>query len=183
MCLWFNGNIFNVIVVYFFRIYPNMIVKMGHTLCATESENDDHKPNMPAEAWIYRLYCQCNPILYSYNHWPRKHYNDVITIAMASQITSLTIVYSTVYSSADQRKHQSCASLAFVWGIHRWPVSSPHKGPVTRKMFPFDDVIMSFHILRLDLTRLYKTSQLTNSQSGCKIIQHLTQTVIGKYWI
>ena len=38
---------------------------------------------------------------------------------IASQITSLTIVYSTVYSDADQRKHQSPASLAFVWGIHR----------------------------------------------------------------
>ena len=62
--------------------------------------------------------------------------------AMASQITSLTIVYSTVYSGADQRKHQSCASLAIVRGIHRWPVNSPHKGPVTRKMFPFDNVIM-----------------------------------------
>ena len=60
----------------------------------------------------------------------------------ASQITSLTIVYSTVYSDADQRKHQSAASLAFVRGIHRGPVNSPHKGPVTRKMFPFDDVIM-----------------------------------------
>ena len=53
-----------------------------------------------------------------------------------------TIVYSTVYSDADQRKHQSSASLAFVWGIHRGPVNSPHKGPVTRKMCPFDDVIM-----------------------------------------
>ena len=62
--------------------------------------------------------------------------------AMAYQITSLTIVYSTVYSSADQRKHQSSASLAFVRGIHRSPVNSPHKRPVTRKMFPFDDVIM-----------------------------------------
>ena len=59
--------------------------------------------------------------------------------AMASQITSLTIVYSIVYSGAGQRKHQSSASLAFVQGIHRWPVNSPHKGPVTRKMFPFDD--------------------------------------------
>ena len=39
---------------------------------------------------------------------------------MASQITSLTIVYSTVYSGADQIKHQSSASLAFVMGIHRW---------------------------------------------------------------
>ena len=62
--------------------------------------------------------------------------------AMASQITSLTIVYSTVNSGADQRKHQSSASLAFVRGIHWWTVYSPHKGPVTRKMFLFDDVIM-----------------------------------------
>ena len=62
--------------------------------------------------------------------------------AIASLITSLTIVYSTVYSDADQRKHQSSASLAFVWGIHRGPVNSPHKWPVTRKTFPFDDVIM-----------------------------------------
>ena len=72
----------------------------------------------------------------------RGHYSDVIMGAITSQITSLTIVYSTVYSNADQRKHQSSSSLAFVWGIHRWPVNSPYKGPVTRKMFPFDDVIM-----------------------------------------
>ena len=70
------------------------------------------------------------------------HYTDVIMGTMASQITSLTIVYSTVYSDTDQRKHQSSASLAFVWGVHRGPVNSPHKWPVTRKMFPFDDVIM-----------------------------------------
>ena len=65
---------------------------------------------------------------------------------IASQITSLTIVYSTIYSGADQSKHQSSASLAFVWGIYRGPVNSPHKWPVTRKMFPFDDVIMAFLI-------------------------------------
>ena len=70
------------------------------------------------------------------------HYNDVIMSAMASQIISPTSVYSTVYSGADQRKHQSSASLAFVRGIHRWPVNSPYKRPVTRKMLPFDDVIM-----------------------------------------
>ena len=66
------------------------------------------------------------------------HYNDVIMGVITSQITSLTIVYS----DANQRKHQSSASLAFVRGIHRGPVNSPHKWPVTRKMFPFDDVIM-----------------------------------------
>ena len=63
--------------------------------------------------------------------------------AISSLITRFMIVYLTVYSDADQRKHQSSASLAFVWGIHRGPVNSPHKWPVTRKMFPFDDVIMS----------------------------------------
>ena len=70
---------------------------------------------------------------------------------MASQITSLTIVYSSVYSGADQRKHQSSASLAFVRGIHHSPVTSPHKGPVTRKMFPFCDVIMNIRDLDLDI--------------------------------
>ena len=70
--------------------------------------------------------------------------------AIASQITSLTLVYSTCYSGVDQRKHQSSTSLAFVRGIHRWPVNSPHKWPVTRKMFPFDDVIMQWHVPKAD---------------------------------
>ena len=61
---------------------------------------------------------------------------------MASQITSVSFVCLTVCSSAD-KKHQSSASLAFMKGIHRWTVDSPHKRPVTRKMFPFDDVIMN----------------------------------------
>ena len=61
---------------------------------------------------------------------------------MASQITSLTIAYPTVRSVADQRKHQSSTSLVFVRGIHRSPVNSPRKSSVTRKMCPFDDVIM-----------------------------------------
>ena len=65
--------------------------------------------------------------------------------AMVSQITSLTIVYPTVYLCADQRKYQSSASLAFMRGIHQWPMNSPHKGTVTRKLFPFDDVIMWTH--------------------------------------
>ena len=72
------------------------------------------------------------------------HYDDDILGAIASQITSLTIFYSTVYSDADQIKHQSSASLAFATWIDRGPVNSPHKWPVTRKMFPFDDVIMAF---------------------------------------
>ena len=70
------------------------------------------------------------------------HYGDVIMIAMVSQINSLPIVYSTVYWGADQRKHQSSVSLA------PGPVNSTHKGPVTRKMFPFDDVIMGLSPVR-----------------------------------
>ena len=74
------------------------------------------------------------------------HYNDVIMGVIASKITSLTIVYPTAYSGADQRKHQSFASLAFVRGIHWRAVNSPHKWPKTRKMFRFDDVIMGIVI-------------------------------------
>ena len=72
--------------------------------------------------------------------WP-KQYDDVIMIAMGSQITSLTSIYSNVYSGTDESKHQSSASLAFVGGIRQWPANSPHKWPVTRKIFPFDDVM------------------------------------------
>ena len=83
---------------------------------------------------------------YSTSHHPdaidtTPHYSDVI-LTKASRITSLAIVYSTLYFGVDQRKHQRSASITFVRGIHRWLVNSLHKWPVTRKMFPFDDVIM-----------------------------------------
>ena len=75
------------------------------------------------------------------SHMSSTHNNDVIMSAMASQITPVSIVCSTVCSGTDKRKHQSSASLAFVRRIHRWPVNSPHKEQVTRKMFPLNDVI------------------------------------------
>ena len=81
--------------------------------------------------------------LFMIKNWS-PHYSDIIISYMASQITGVSIVYSTICSAADQRKHQSSASLAFVRGIHRWPVNSPHKGPVTWNMFPFDDVISRY---------------------------------------
>ena len=84
-----------------------------------------------------------SPTLGRLYKFPKFHDIAGIMNAMASQIPGILIVYSTVCSGADQRKHQSSASLAFARGIHRWPVNSPHKGPVTRKMFSFDDVIMS----------------------------------------
>ena len=75
------------------------------------------------------------------------HYSDVIMDAMVSQITSVSIIYLTVCSGTNQRKHQSTASLACVRGNNRWPVNSPHKGPVTWTLFPRDYVIMVQPIL------------------------------------
>ena len=104
------------------------------------------------------------------------HYIDVIMGAITSQITSLTIVYSTVHSGAYQRKHQSSAALAFVRGIHRGPVNSPHKWPVSRKMFPFDDVIMCGWLvgdygLQLASSDIQETVSLSGKTSyGCPIV-------------
>ena len=90
----------------------------------------------------------------------------------ASQITSPTVVYSTVYSDADQRKRQSSASLAFVRRINREPVNSPHKWPVARKMFPFDDVIMKLGIW---------TGVLKNLVSSYCIWFHNTRATIAQF--
>ena len=98
---------------------------------------------------------------------------------MASQIASLTIVYSTVYSGADQRKHHNSASLAFVRGIHRWPVNFPHKGPVTRKMFQFDDVIMILWVTRLDSKTF--ASLCNDRQERYALTTPNTHTLFAKY--
>ena len=124
------------------------------------------------------------------------HYCDVIMGRMSSQITSLKIVYLTVYSGADQRKHQSSVSLIFGRRIHRWPVNSPHKWPVTWKMFPCDDVIMVHAVMMLifmwawsplQRTVHYWTSPHavhTNHQWGtvCKIGQHDVSAGIVGAW-
>ena len=119
---------------------------------------------------------------------------------MASQIISLAILYSTVYSDADQGKHQSSASLAFLWGIHRWPVNSRHKGPVTRKIFPFDDVIMFpddpsayFNIKQMDIyvsdsaslfrdySSLFCRRNVSLRASSHHSLMHCIQPVQGSY--
>ena len=105
-----------------------------------EHDNSINMSTLPSQYIVYES--RYNRLTrYGLDVWV-DHYDDVIMGAMASQITSLTIVYSIVYIGTDLRKHQSSASLAFVRGIHRGPVNSPHKGTITRKMFPFDDVIM-----------------------------------------
>ena len=138
-------------------------LKTNNRVAGDLSSRDAHvdglvqeRRNSIAKALELRLPCT-NPSIWCYCHC---HYNDVIMSAMASQITSLTFVYSAVYSGADQRKYQSSASLAFVRGIHRWPVNSPYKGPVTRKIIPFDDVIMAipYPLLPVGLRFLYSIS-------------------------
>ena len=90
---------------------------------------------------------QCPTGHYVY-HNKKKHYSDIIMSVMASQISDVSIVYWIICSGADQRNHQSSVSVAFMRGIHRWPLNSPHKGPVTRKMFPFGDVTVNCWCLR-----------------------------------
>ena len=75
------------------------------------------------------------------------HFNDFIMSAMASQITGVSIVCTAVCSGAYQIKHKSSESLAFAPGIDRWSVYSPYKRPVTRKVFQYDDAIMSTQTL------------------------------------
>ena len=114
------------------------------------------------------------------------HCNNVIMSAMASQLTNLTIVYSIVYSGADQIKHQSSVSLAFVRGIHRWPVSSPHKGPVTRKMFPSNGNIFRVtgrhHVYHLLNMITYIPSQWLAIQTNPNIPKELKQVTTTAVW-
>ena len=70
------------------------------------------------------------------------HYSDVTMRLMTSSINIVSSICSTICFGGHQRKHQKSASLVFMRGIHRWPVDSPHKGPITRKMFRFDDVLV-----------------------------------------
>ena len=94
----------------------------------------------------------------------------------ASQIGGAPIVSWTVGSGRDQRKHQSSASLAFVRGIHRWPVNSPHKRPVRRKMFPFDSVIMH---LRDGMSAWRPESQILNH---LLLAPHLCVSELCQHW-
>ena len=125
-------------------------------------------PTVPG--WL--LYRTCNPLCYRSTSCTKEgivlrwihqdvfrpgvdHYIDVIM--------SPTIVYSRVYSGVDQRNHQSSAPLAFVRRIHRRPVISPHKRPVKRKMFPFDDVIMDTSYYKCDTSELKHNATRTLS--------------------
>ena len=136
--LYNSGIFYRHIVVYF--VLFSLINKMLF---------DAYQIITPTTGFItlWLVWHYTNRELHRVVRWPKFHYSDVIMSTMAPQITGVLIVCSNVCSGAGQRKYQSSAPRAFVGGIHRWPLDSPHKGPVTRKMFPFDDVIMNISIL------------------------------------
>ena len=126
--------------------YPMIISKHIRRICLFEYLLRDHVNHFTMAVLLaIRLNARLLLLVWLYV----LNYDDVIMTMLASQITSLTVVCSIVYSGVNQRKHQSSASLAFVREIHRGPVNFPHKWPVTRKMFPFDDVIMNEYYMNI----------------------------------
>ena len=124
----------------FFNIIMCWYRVWGRGCDTTDSQmSPQPRRNLPIK-WDFMVLCAS---MWLPNKLSRLNYNDLIMRAMASQITGVSVVCSTVCLGADQRKHQSSASLGFVRRIHWWLMDSPHKGPVTRKMFPFH-VIMSY---------------------------------------
>ena len=113
------------------------------------------------------------------------HCSGVVMSVMAPQLTGVSTVYSAVCSRSDQIKHQSSASLVFLRGIHRWPVNSPHKGPVTRKMFPFDDVIMAYKNDML-VTWIFSIRGLSHQHSLSGICARISNCIqsfsVGSYY-
>ena len=89
------------------------------------------------------------------------HYSDVIMGAMVSLITSLTIVYSTVYQTQIKENIKAPRHWPLCGKFPGPPVNSPNKWPVTRKMFPFDNVIMNCGL---------SYSFLINTKNGCQIM-------------
>ena len=114
------------------------------------------------------------------------HHNYIIMSAMTYQITSLIIVYWSVYSGADQRKHQGSVSLAFVRGIHRWPMNSPHKGPVTRKMFSVDDVMVCYWLVLIQSHRVTTISVQYSSifihENAFENVVYEVKDILSQLW-
>ena len=127
--MWCHRNWYQCLCNIWYVITMQSITCSCHR-CLWEAEHKTHinKTLIPTYTiiadshWLRHRNQMCNVCtcilqnIIAHNH---EHHTDVIMTTVTSQITSLTVVYSTVYSDADQRKHQSSASLAFVRGIHR----------------------------------------------------------------
>ena len=97
-------------------------------------------------------------------------HSDAILRSMASEISTVSIGCPTVCSGADQSKRQSSASLPFVRKIRRWPVDSPNKGPVRRKIFKLDDVIMRTWVNGRQIHLTYHTGIVLSQVTGHKVV-------------
>ena len=136
----------------------------GRDVCYPDIRYVLQIPISPLLGWVRRLWRYvnidvCKSVYTEHSMKRAHHYGDVIMGAMASQITCLTIVYSTLYSGAD------CE--LFVRRIHRWSMNSTHKGSVTQNMFPFDDVIMVWIVFRLKSRMCYKLA-ICEPQINCE---------------
>ena len=114
-------------------------------------------------------------INYSVGMFKTSHYHDVIMSTMASEITSLTLVYSTVYSRRRSKKTSKLRVTGLCVGNSPVTVNSSHKGPVTRKMFPFDDVIMTCCSFIISVCAL-KWAFFSNSKSNHTICNSMTSS-------
>ena len=117
------------------------------------------KPKLQSSPDIYHS-CVCLRL-----HLATAHCSDVIMSAGASQIIGVSSVCLSGCSGAEQRKYQRPVSLAFVRVIQRWPVDSPHKGQVPRKIFSFDDIIIP--LLLIDMGRSVLTGEATSNRTHC----------------
>ena len=171
--------------------YMSRVATTGNTLGFLLTSSSSHSDNAVCWSWFWWDLSIATARYAHVNVNFAFHCYDVIMSAMASQITSPAIIYSSVYSGADQRKHQSSVSLGFVRGIRRWPVNSPHKGPVTRNFFPFDEAIMSILIMwfwsshKLINSSMWKTKaardcDIRSPGSNIKFPSHFPNQALGQ---
>ena len=137
-------------------------------------------PSKLIDAFFHVIRCSAFKV-FSLNH--TKHYHDVIMGTIASQITSLAVVYSIVYSDVDQRKHQSSASLAFVWGIHRDRWIPRTKGQLRGKCFHLmTSTWVSESNTHISLQPQHPFEIILQNQHGTKSLNHSGQ-LPGEYSI
>ena len=143
--LWFPcecKHIWSLYEIHSMNILSTFIIEKLYILARKNVCTEQYGSVKFTKLWLvcWDVFINSQFCVYShvYLSWKQIHYSDVIMSAMASHNTGVSIVYLTVFSGKDQKHYQSFASLAFVRGIHR--------GPVRRKMFPFDDVIMDLWI-------------------------------------
>ena len=141
-CRYLPGsNVFMSGYIYWYMI--DMFTKLMHIIVLSVTDilaSTLTRPLVLTKVFI--CFLQVSMVINNFKISLPEHYNDIMMSMMASQITSLKVIYSTVYSGVDQRKHHSSASLAFVRGIHQGQVNSPDKWPEMWQMFPLYNVIM-----------------------------------------